>query len=125
MAKKLIREMRKAAIKLYGEKCVYCDGDKNLTADHLLPRSLHGSSHLINIVISCAACNLQKDNKLPSELSLPDSIVTKIRTVQEKLLPSFQQANLEREKRGIPKLLAFLFVQSTSTCGTMNSGKGT
>ena len=91
MAKKLIREMRKAAIKLYGEKCVYCDGDKNLTADHLLPRSLHGSSHLINIVISCAACNLQKDNKLPSELSLPDSIVTKIRTVQEKLLPNFQQ----------------------------------
>lgn len=46
-------------------RCVYCESDKNLHYDHIIPFSKGGSSTTsANIQILCAACNLRKRDKI-------------------------------------------------------------
>jgi 5-methylcytosine-specific restriction endonuclease McrA len=47
--------------------CQYCGGSfaaKELTFEHVLPRSLGGKTAWDNIVAACDPCNVAKDNKL-------------------------------------------------------------
>ena len=49
-------------------KCVYCgEPDKNLTFDHVIPRSKGGRTRWNNIAAACSPCNLKKGGRLPSE----------------------------------------------------------
>ena len=54
---------------LYGRQegvCVGCDvlfPFRNLTVDHVVPRSKGGSDHLDNLQLLCAACNSLKGNR--------------------------------------------------------------
>ena len=48
-------------------RCQYCGGSfaaKELTFEHVLPRSLGGKTRWDNIVAACDPCNVAKDNKL-------------------------------------------------------------
>jgi len=53
--------------------CQYCGkrpGTKELTIDHVLPRSRGGLSSWANCVLACVDCNRRKANRLPSEASM-------------------------------------------------------
>ena len=48
-----------------GGRCVYCGDGKDLTLDHVVPKSMSGADRHWNIVAACGACNDSKDaNKL-------------------------------------------------------------
>ncbi len=43
-----------------GHKCQYCGTTKDLTLDHLIPRSKGGKSSWTNLVTACKKCNAKK-----------------------------------------------------------------
>jgi 5-methylcytosine-specific restriction endonuclease McrA len=50
--------------------CQYCGarpGSSELTIDHILPRSLGGTSTWENCVLACVACNAKKANRSPEQ----------------------------------------------------------
>lgn len=50
--------------------CVYCGTKKNLTIDHILPKSRGGKNTWLNMVTCCSSCNRQKGDKTPEEANL-------------------------------------------------------
>ena len=51
-------------------QCQYCGEKfltKNLTMDHILPKSRGGLNTWTNLVASCKECNQKKGNKTPEE----------------------------------------------------------
>src|SRR4030042_161204 len=53
--------------------CQYCGEKfdaKNLTCDHIIPKSRGGITEWTNIVTSCIRCNLRKSDKLPDEVKM-------------------------------------------------------
>ena len=44
--------------------CQYCGSKKELTFDHLLPRSKGGKTNWDNVVTACSSCNVQKGGRL-------------------------------------------------------------
>jgi hypothetical protein len=60
-----VREPLKQA---FGARCFYCNARlaPNNPVDHVLPWSLLGIDGLANLVLSCAPCNADKRNALPS-----------------------------------------------------------
>ena len=55
-------------------RCQYC-GEKRqpreLTLDHIMPRSRGGDNAPVNIVTACVACNNRKGDRTPSEARMP------------------------------------------------------
>jgi 5-methylcytosine-specific restriction endonuclease McrA len=47
--------------------CQYCADGRELTFDHLVPRSRGGRTTWDNVVTACAVCNLKKGGRLPKE----------------------------------------------------------
>lgn len=54
-----------------GYKCGYCFSTKNLTIDHIMPRSRGGKNTWENLVTCCGSCNLKKSDKTPEEIGMP------------------------------------------------------
>ena len=52
-------------------KCVYCGSPKDLTLDHVVPRSKGGKFSWSNLVVACKRCNSKKGNSLPDEAQMP------------------------------------------------------
>ncbi len=50
--------------------CQYCGTVKNLTLDHLLPRSRGGETNWQNLVTACIRCNSRKGDRTPEEAGL-------------------------------------------------------
>lgn len=50
--------------------CQYCGAAKNLTLDHLLPRSRGGETAWQNLVTACSRCNSRKGDRTPEEAGL-------------------------------------------------------
>lgn len=51
--------------------CQYCGCFKNLTIDHVIPRSRGGVDSWENMVVACMPCNTHKGNKTPEEWGRP------------------------------------------------------
>jgi 5-methylcytosine-specific restriction endonuclease McrA len=47
--------------------CQYCGSIKNLTIDHIMPRSRGGDNSWSNLVTACMHCNTHKGDKTPEE----------------------------------------------------------
>ena len=62
-----LRANRNRIYKRDGYQCVYCGSHKNLTLDHVIPKSRGGSNTWTNLVTSCQKCNLKKADKTPEE----------------------------------------------------------
>ena len=45
-------------------KCQYCGSTRNLTIDHVIPKSKGGNHTWENLVVACVSCNTRKGNKL-------------------------------------------------------------
>lgn len=65
---------RKRIFQRDNNACVYCNSKKDLTIDHLIPRSKGGQDTWENMVTACSPCNGRKGNK-----SLKDSGMTLLR----------------------------------------------
>ena len=50
--------------------CQYCGDKKDLTFDHLLPRSKGGLTDWNNVVTACSSCNVKKGGKLYKDCDL-------------------------------------------------------
>lgn len=53
-----------------GGKCVYCGSGRNLTLDHVMPRSRGGGDTWTNLVTACSKCNCSKDDRTPDEAGM-------------------------------------------------------
>lgn len=62
-----LRPNRNRIYKRDGHSCVYCGSSKNLTLDHVIPKSRGGSNDWTNLVTSCFKCNLKKADRTPEE----------------------------------------------------------
>ena len=51
--------------------CQYCGSERDLTLDHVVPRSKGGPSNWKNLVTACKTCNAQKGDYTPEEAGLP------------------------------------------------------
>jgi len=51
-------------------QCVYCGNKRNLTVDHVIPKSRGGQNTWLNLVTCCSYCNRTKDNKTPEEAGM-------------------------------------------------------
>ncbi|WP_291725828.1 HNH endonuclease [Bernardetia sp.] len=58
---------RQNIFKRDGNQCVYCNSTKDLTLDHVVPRSQGGKTSWTNLVSACQRCNAKK-----SDFSLED-----------------------------------------------------
>jgi len=65
---KPIKLNRKRIYKRDNFECVYCGSKKNLTIDHVIPRSKGGQNTWDNLVTCCSGCNLRKGNKSVDEI---------------------------------------------------------
>ena len=64
---------RKSVFKRDGHICQYCQksfGEKELTLDHVFPKSRGGEKSWTNLVASCKKCNQRKGNKTPEEAGM-------------------------------------------------------
>ncbi|EMR04129.1 HNH endonuclease [Cesiribacter andamanensis] len=64
-----------------GHQCQYCGSGKDLTLDHVIPRSKNGKSTWTNLVTACKRCNTRKGDYTPEAAGL------KLRKTPEK--PSY------------------------------------
>lgn len=50
--------------------CQYCGSTRDLTFDHLIPRSKGGQTTWENVITACSPCNLRKANKYSHEIGM-------------------------------------------------------
>lgn len=50
--------------------CAYCNSTKDLTLDHVIPKSKGGLNTWTNLVTACFKCNSRKGDKLLSEVNM-------------------------------------------------------
>ena len=51
-------------------ECQYCGSKKQLTLDHVIPRSKGGKTNWTNLVTACHRCNVIKGDKSPEQVGL-------------------------------------------------------
>lgn len=72
--------------------CQYCGSVKNLTLDHLMPRSRGGATNWLNLVTACSRCNTRKGDRTPEEAGLK-----LLRKPTKPSLQSFLQLHLDND----------------------------
>lgn len=53
-----------------GHKCGYCGSNKDLTIDHIFPKSKGGKNSWKNLVTCCKKCNYKKDDMTTKEAGM-------------------------------------------------------
>ena len=61
---------RKEVLRRDRYTCQYCGSGKQLTLDHVIPRSKGGQHTWTNVVTACSACNSRKGSRLPQEANM-------------------------------------------------------
>jgi 5-methylcytosine-specific restriction endonuclease McrA len=79
-----------------GHKCQYCGSTKNLTIDHVIPRSRGGEDTWENLVVACNSCNTRKSDKLLEETNLKLASIPK--KPVNKMLFSLDRSNVDEWK---------------------------
>jgi len=65
-----LRANRNRIYKRDNHTCVYCGSTRQLTLDHVIPKSKGGKNDWNNLVTSCQKCNLKKSNKTLDEAKM-------------------------------------------------------
>lgn len=66
-----MRVNRNRVFKRDDYECLYCGSKKDLTIDHVIPRSKGGKNTWDNLATCCSRCNLKKGNRTPEEAKMP------------------------------------------------------
>lgn len=69
-----IKYNRSSIFKRDNYTCQYCAKKftrKELTIDHIIPRSRGGGTNWLNVVAACKPCNSKKDDRTPEEARMP------------------------------------------------------
>lgn len=61
---------RKEVLRRDKHACQYCGHTKNLTLDHVIPRSKGGKHTWDNVVIACERCNSRKGDRTPQQAGM-------------------------------------------------------
>ncbi len=61
---------RQNVFKRDSHECLYCGSKKDLTLDHVLPKSRGGKSTWDNLATACKKCNSLKGDKTPEEAEM-------------------------------------------------------
>jgi len=61
---------RNRIFKRDGYQCTYCGSKRNLTVDHILPKSRGGQNTWTNLITCCSSCNRRKGDKTPEESNM-------------------------------------------------------
>lgn len=69
-----LRVNRHRIYKRDGHKCVYCGNSKQLTIDHVIPKSKGGKNTWENLVTCCTKCNLKKSDRTPEQAGMKLSV---------------------------------------------------
>lgn len=67
---KIPRVSRREVLRRDKQTCQYCGSKKNLTLDHVIPRSKGGKHGWDNVVTACQRCNSRKGNLTPQEAGM-------------------------------------------------------
>jgi CRISPR/Cas system Type II protein with McrA/HNH and RuvC-like nuclease domain len=67
---KNLRVNRKRIFKRDDNTCGYCGSQKNLTIDHIIPKSRGGKNTWENMITCCSRCNSVKDDRTPEEAGM-------------------------------------------------------
>ena len=67
---KSVELTRNNVFKRDGFECQYCGSERDLTLDHVMPRSRGGTSNWRNLVTACKPCNARKGDFTPNEAGL-------------------------------------------------------
>jgi 5-methylcytosine-specific restriction endonuclease McrA len=63
---------RKNILRRDGMRCQYCgQKTKELTLDHIMPKSRDGLDSWLNLTAACKKCNNKKGNRTPEEAKMP------------------------------------------------------
>lgn len=65
-----VRVNRQRIIKRDNHSCVYCGNKRDLTIDHLIPKSKGGKNTWDNLVTCCISCNSKKGDKMLYETNM-------------------------------------------------------
>lgn len=65
---------RSNVFKRDAHQCQYCGSEKDLSIDHVMPRSRGGNSNWKNLVTACKPCNARKGDETPEEANMPLSM---------------------------------------------------
>jgi len=68
---KNLRVNRQRLYKRDNHECAYCGSKKELTIDHIIPKSRGGKNSWNNLITCCLPCNLKKGHKTPDEARMP------------------------------------------------------
>jgi 5-methylcytosine-specific restriction endonuclease McrA len=79
-----------------GHKCQYCGSTRELTIDHIIPRSRGGEDTWENLVVACMPCNMRKGNKLLEDTNMILQTIPK--KPFNKMLFSLDRANVPEWK---------------------------
>ena len=71
------RKWRQSIKEKWNYECAYCGSEKNLTLDHITPRSKGGSEKVTNILCACHSCNQSKGHKMWSDWFLSQDFFDK------------------------------------------------
>lgn len=88
--------------------CQYCGSIKNLTVDHVWPRSKGGKNNMSNLVTCCSRCNARKGNKTLREwIEGKDSVASDLVEIE---IPPKNNNTIKRSAFGVaPKKLIMFF----------------
>jgi hypothetical protein len=70
ITRRRIRVNRNRIMRRDNNACVYCGSKKDLTIDHIVPKSKGGGNTWDNLVTCCITCNSKKGDKLLGETNM-------------------------------------------------------
>ncbi|MEG4999135.1 HNH endonuclease [Microcoleus sp. B4-D4] len=62
---------RREVLRRDAHSCQYCGSNRQLTLDHVMPRSKGGLHTWDNVVTACEGCNSRKGDRTPIEAQMP------------------------------------------------------
>ncbi len=68
---KVPRVSRREVLRRDHHTCQYCGSRKNLTLDHVIPKSKGGTHTWDNVVTACSSCNSRKGDRTPQQAGMP------------------------------------------------------
>lgn len=102
--RKRIKKIKEIVMRRDGLECCYCQRQlsiSNVTMEHIVPESKHGTFNVNNLTVSCAYCNNKRGNKSFLEYcksyNLPLSKIEKYQKIHSNYL-KIKVLNFSKEK---------------------------